>query len=86
MLVDEFLSSYLFGKKEAPSPGQAVPYDDIERLYSKLQEWHSIERVDSDGNRNTILRRGKLQPIQLMPLKRKGREITSITGDGKFWL
>ncbi|WPT16595.1 Eukaryotic translation initiation factor 2D [Picochlorum sp. SENEW3] len=85
MLVDEFLASYLFGKKEAPSPGQAVPYDDIrQRLYSKLQEWHSIERVDSDGNRNTILRRGKLQPIQLMPLKRKGREITSITGMESF--
>lgn len=85
LLVDEFLASYLYGKKEAPSPGQVVSYQNIrQRLYSKLQEWHSIERIASDGSRSAVVRRGKLQPVQVMPLRRRGREITSITGMESF--
>ncbi len=83
--VDPFLASSLFGKKEQPSQEEKIAFKDIrKRLYSKLQIWHSIDKIEKDGTVHQIVNKGEPSNISLNVEKQKGRIYTVITGMENF--
>lgn len=80
MSADALLTSALWGKKEAPGQGEALPVVEVRRrLLEKLQPWHRVRRLREGGVAVEVVRKGTLKPIAILSEKRSGRTVTAVS-------
>jgi translation initiation factor 2D len=79
--LDNILASCLYGKKEGPKEGDAVPWPALSaRFLSKLQQWYSVVRHLPGGEAPLqSMRKGPLRAITIIAERRGGRSVTAVS-------
>lgn len=79
--LDTILASCLYGKKEGPKEGDAVPWPALTaRFLSKLQQWYNVVRHLPGGQAPLqSLRKGPLHAITVIAERRGGRSVTAVS-------